>query len=148
MKKLKTFFSLALVSILLVGCTTSKAYTWKVETGDNIKVSLKTNYGYDISSNNPFEISKDGKIISYGMFVSNDTCEQYRALVANSTDVKIIDQGNKNGVEYIFYEYQNSIKEYNYILKVNDSNTGILLANSTSETDAEEIFNRLTFSKK
>ena len=37
MKYLKQIFILSLISILLVGCTTSKAYTWKVETGDNIK---------------------------------------------------------------------------------------------------------------
>lgn len=148
MKRFKIVFALALMSILLVGCTTSKAYTWKVETGDNIKVSIKTNDGYDITSNNPFEVSKDGKIISYGIFVANDTYEQYKTLVTNNTDTKIIDQGNKNGVEYIFYEYQNSINEYNYILKVNDSNTGILLANNLSKEEAEKIFHRLTISKE
>ena len=148
MKHLKRFFVLAITSMLLVGCTTNKAYTWKVETGDNIKVSLKTNDGYDINSNNPFEISKDEKTVTYGIFVTMDTYNQYKNLIPNDSKSRVIEQDNKNGLEYIFYEYSGNTKEYNYVIKINDSNTGIILTNSTSEEEAKNIFSKLTITKE
>ena len=33
-------------SLIATGCTKSKSYTFKVETGDNVKVTLKTNDEY------------------------------------------------------------------------------------------------------
>ena len=47
------------ICILLTGCTTSKSYTFKVETGDEIEVKLNTNDGYDITSDLPFSVLKD-----------------------------------------------------------------------------------------
>ena len=55
----KVFMSLTIVGIMLLaltGCTTTKSYTFKVETGDEIEVKLNTNDGYDITSDLPFSI--------------------------------------------------------------------------------------------
>ena len=52
-KKLNIIFSLIVVVMLFVtGCGNSKttvSYTYKVETGDNITISLTTNDGYDLT---------------------------------------------------------------------------------------------------
>lgn len=147
MKRKLRLFLLAIVAIFLVtGCTTSKSFTYTVTTGDKIKVELNTTDGYDISSNVPFEISKDGETLSQGTFITLDGYEQYLEAVRSDSNAKVIDNGNKNGATYMFYSYNNS--EFNYIIKVNGSQTGILLGNPNSQTEAEEVFNLLTFSEE
>lgn len=147
MKRKLRLFLLAIVAIFLVtGCTTSKSFTYTVTTGDKIKVELNTTDGYDISSNVPFAISKDGETLSQGTFITLDGYEQYLEAVRSDSNAKIIDNGNKNGATYMFYSYNNS--EFNYIIKVNGSQTGILLGNPNSQTEAEEVFNLLTFSEE
>ncbi len=143
----KILCSLVLICTLvftLTGCTSSKAYTFDVETGDSIKVKLNTSDGYDISSDLPFTISKDGETLSQGTFITLTGYNQYIATVNNDINSKVLDSGSKNGVTYTFYTYNNS--EYNYIIKVDGSNTGILLGNPNSQVEAETIFNLLTFS--
>lgn len=147
-KKIVKMLSLALISVFAItGCTTSKSYTFDVSTGDKIKVELQTNDGYDISSNLPFEISKDGNILSQGTFITIDGYNQY-VDIANDTSsgATVLDEGNKNGVTYTFYSYNN--EEFNYIIKVDNSNTGVLLGNDVSEQSAKEVFEKLTFSKE
>lgn len=143
----KILCSLVLVCALvltLTGCTTTKSYTFDVETGDSIKVKLNTSDGYDISSNLPFTISKDGETLSQGTFITMAGYNQYINTVNSDANSKVLDSGSKNGVTYTFYSYNNS--EYNYIIKVDGSNTGILLGNPNSQVEAETIFNLLTFS--
>lgn len=147
---MKNKIMLGLVSIfaiILVGCaSTYKAYIYEVGTGDKIKIKLDTSDEYDIASEIPFTISKDGSTLSQGTFITLDGYDQYIDVVNKDTNSTILDSGNKNGVEYIFYSYNNS--EYNYIIKINNSNTGVILANAVSKESAEECFNRLTFSKE
>ena len=59
---------LGIILLVLTGCTTYKAYTFEVKTGNDIKVQLKTNDGYDITSDVPFSIKKDDKTLSSGIF--------------------------------------------------------------------------------
>ena len=54
----KIFKSILLVGIMmlaLTGCTTNKSYTYTVETGDKVKITLNTTDGYDLSSDLPFK---------------------------------------------------------------------------------------------
>ena len=143
----KIFMSAILLSmiVLATGCTTTKSYTFKVETGDNIEVKLDASDGYDITSDLPFTISKDGEDLSQGTFITLDGYDYYITGVNNNSDAKIIDSGTKNGLEYTFYSYDS---EYNYIIKVKDSNTGLVIGNIVSEESAKECFDRLTITKK
>lgn len=137
------------LSLLLTGCTISKSYTFKVETGDKIKVELKTNDKYDIDSNIPFTISKDDEKITQGTLIKVSAYEEYETSI-NSSTAKIIENETKKELEYIFYSYDNDYgtTEYNYIIKIKDSNTGIVLSNTISEESAKEVFNRLTITKE
>lgn len=143
----KVFMSLTIAMIMLLtltGCTKNKSYTFKVETGDKIKVELNTTDGYDLSSDLPFTISKDGNKLSQGTFIHGSSYDEYVKVAKTNSLSKIIDQGSKNDIEYVFYSYNNS--EYNYIIKVKNSNTGILLGNPNSQEEAEKCFELLTFS--
>ncbi len=145
MKKLIRMLSVIFIlTLTLTGCTTSKSFIYKVQTGDSVEVKLDTSNGYNLSSDLPFTISKDNTKLSQGTFITMDGYNQYIELVNNDTNSKIIDSGNKNGITYTFYTYNNS--EFNYVIKINNSNTGILLGNPNSQKEAKEIFERLTFS--
>ena len=144
----KIFSSLVIVIVLilcLTGCSTSKSYTFNVETGDSIKVKLNTSDGYDISSDLPFTISKNGKTLSQGTFITIDGYNQYVNVVNTDTNSKILDSGSKNGITYTFYSYNDS--EFNYIIKIDGSKTGILLGNPNSQAEAKKCFELLTFSQ-
>ena len=144
--KLKSIFLILITLFVLTGCTTSKSFTYVVETGDKIKIKLDTSDGYNLSSELPFTISKNNQILSQGIFITLETYEQYLDAINSDNLVYIIDSGNKNGVEYLFYSYNNS--EFNYILKIENSNTGILLGNPNSEEEAKLCFELLEFSKE
>lgn len=145
----KTLMTLAIIGIMLftlTGCSTTKSYTFDVETDDKIEVKLNTNDGYDITSNLPFSISKDEETLSQGTFITIDGYNQYVSSVNNDSNAKIIESSTKDGLEYTFYSYNDS--EWNYIIKITDSNTGLLIGNPISEASAKECFDRLTISKK
>lgn len=57
---------------------------------------------------------------------------------------KILNSGNKNTITYTFYSYNNS--EFNYVIKINNSKTGMLLGSHSSKEETQEIFDKLTFS--
>ena len=141
----KIFKSILLVGIMmlaLTGCTTNKSYTYTVETGDKVKITLNTTDGYDLSSDLPFAISKDGNTLSQGTFIQESYYEQY--VNAANTQGQIIDRGSNDNIEYVFYSYNNS--EYNYVTKIKDSNTALLLGNPNSQEEAKKCFELLSFS--
>lgn len=130
--------------ISLTGCNSSKAYTFSVETGDAVKVSLNTSDKYDITSDLPFSISYNGTALSQGIFITSDNFSQYVDVVDTDSNATLIDSGSKDGNKYIFWSYNDA--EYNYAILIGDSKTGIILANNVSEESAKECFNRLTIS--
>ena len=149
-KKFTIIFSLIVVVMLFVtGCGDSKttvSYTYKVETGDNIKISLTTNDGYELTSDIPFVISKDKKELSQGTFISTEYYTAYVDSVKNDEKAKIIDEGTKSDCSYVMWNYNDS--EFNYVVMINGTNTGILIANNISEESAKECFDRLEIKVK
>ncbi len=118
-KCVSVFWAAAAMVFALTGCqtSTSKSYTFSVETGDSIKVSLNTADGYDITSELPFVVSCDGNTLSQGTFIVADGFELYKEMINGDESAVILDSG-----------------------------TGILLGNNVSEESAKECFERLTFS--
>lgn len=146
MKKILKILSclLLVVMVLSTGCGTSKttiSYTYKVETGDNIKISLTTNDGYDMTSDTPFVISKDNKELSQGTFISAEFYDTYIDSIENDDKAEIIDKGTKANCSYVMWDYAGS--EYNYVVMINGTNTALLVANNVSEESAKECFSRL-----
>lgn len=142
----KVFMSLAIIGVMLLtltGCTKSKSYTFTVETGDKVKVQLNTTDGYDLSSDLPFTISKNGNTLSQGTFITTDGYNQYIDVVNSDSNARILDSGTKDGISYTFYSYNDS--EFNYVIKIDDSNTGILLGNPNSQEEAKKCFELLIF---
>lgn len=140
---------LGVILLILTGCTTYKAYTFEVKTGDDIKVKLKTNDGYDITSDVPFSIKKDNKTLSNGIFITIDSYDTYVSNAKNDSKSNIIETSSKDDIEYVFYSYNNNDdNEWNYIIKVKNSKTGLIIGNQNSEKEAKEVFDRLTITKE
>jgi hypothetical protein len=121
-----------------------KSFTFNVETGDRVKVKLDTSDDYNLSSELPFTISCDDETLSQGTFIFVEAYEEYVDAVRSDENAEPLDSGTKDGNEYYFWCYKDS--EWNYVIKIKDSNTGVLLGNPVSEESAKECFDRLTFS--
>lgn len=147
MKKIVSLLVLGCIlitmAILLTGCETKKSYTYDVETGDKIKITLKTTGGYNMTSDLPIEFSKDDDVISKGSFGKEELYDTYVEAIKDEDDAEIIEEKSNKTIEYVFYEYNN--KEYNYIIKIKDSNTCFILGNKENKKSAQEIFNRISF---
>lgn len=135
------------VLCLLTGCSSSskkssKTYTFTVDNGDRIKIELNTSNNYDLSADLPFIISNDGATLSQGTFIVAEAFEQFVDVVNSDENAVLIDSGNKDGNDYIFWSYGGT--EFNYALRITGSNTGIVLGNPVSEESARECFQRLT----
>lgn len=151
MKKFTKILSMLLISVMLVlltgcgsssdGVRSSKSYTYNVETGDSIKITLDTRDDYDITSSLPFTISKDDEDLTKGIFLTETNYQYYKKATESGANVKVIDSGSNDNIDYIFYNYNDT--EFNYVIKVKDSKTGILLGNNVSEESAKECFDRL-----
>lgn len=132
-----TFFTIC-------GCKNYKAFTYKVETGDRIRVELDKSNGYNIDGNLPFTITKDNETVSQGSFISLDDYESYINVINNSESNTIISNGKKDGMIYMFYSHNS--QEWNYIIKIENTNTAVLLGNIVSQESAEKCFNKLSIS--
>ncbi len=127
----------------LTACQSKKAVTYQVDTGDKITITLKTSGDYDLTAEVPFKITKDGKELSQGKFMSASSYDQLISMLSGRSDIQIVDSGEKDGNSYTFYS-PNHV-EYIYIIKINNSQTGVLLTNSHSQAEAQECFQLLTF---
>lgn len=146
MKKIYKLFIASfviLLSLVLTGCTKTVSYTYKVETGDTIKVELKTDDKYKLSSKVPFTISKDDKTLSTGTFLTNDGYKTYENAIDTENGIEVFEEKDNKDISYTFFSVND--KQYIYLIKVKDSNTGIFLENKNSKEEAKEVFDMLTF---
>lgn len=147
MKKVTALIvSLVLLMSMFAGCDVdrTKSFTFDVETGDSIKLVLDTTDDYDLTSELPFTISCGDEVLSQGTFIFAETYEEYIDTVLSDENAKPLGSGTKDGNDYYSWCYNDS--EWNYVIKINGSNTGIILGNDVSEEAARECFNRLTVS--
>lgn len=90
----------------------------------------------------PFKITKDGETLSQGQFITLEDYEQYKNSVPNESGVDIIGEET----EYIFYSYND--KEYNYVIKIEGTETGLVLDNNVSKSSAIECFEILKITEE
>lgn len=122
------------------------SYTFNVETGDSIKIKLDTSDGHSMNSSVPIEIKKDDKMLARGIFVTLDTYDAYMEVVENNSKNLVLDSGKENNVTYTLYCHDD--KEYNYLIKIDGSETGFILSSQISQDVVEECFDRLILSKE
>lgn len=159
MKKIIKIASIILVICgLLCLCTacgkgrveTNVSFTYTVETGDKIEIKLNTTDGYGFKSELPFSITKENNTISQGTFITEDGYRQYKSLISLGTEqgITVIEpETTKDGLTYIFYTVNGSSGvEYNYVIMVDGSKTGLLIGSLASQEQARDVFEHLTIS--
>lgn len=153
MKKRLIFLCAALTQTLMLttGCSGEKTYPYRALTGDTIEISFDKSDDYDIEKTQdfPFVISYDGKEESTGKFISSDEYSQYADDLFNDENATIIDSGENDNFEFIFYSSSDSYEsKYNYLMLIKNSKTGVVLENKTSEDAAKECFEHLDLKLK
>lgn len=143
---MKRFYALLLcAAMLLVGCSTTKSFTFKVDTGDQLQIELDTTDGYNITSSVPFEISKNDTLIFNGAFGTIDDYEDYYSTAVTEPGVDIFASGSlQKGGQYFAYTYSHDgLTEVDYFVCIN--NTAVFLASTSPKEVAVETFSRILF---
>ena len=147
-KKFRLILAGTCMVIGLVGCgkvSKNISYTYSVSTGDKVKLTVDTADNYSITKDLPFTITKDGSTLSQGKFITKENYAEIITSVKTDEKATIINSGNKDDDEFIFWSYNNS--EYNYAILINDSDTGVIIGNPISEESARECFEKIKISK-
>lgn len=153
MKKMKKGMAAAACMIAafigLTGCSTSVSLTYNVDTGDTVEVTLDTTDN-DLSlgeEDNVIMVTEDDDTILSGAFVYQDICDIYEEMTKADDAAEIIEEDSANGLTWLFYSVDGlSGVESNFIVWIDGSNTGILLASLQDPDDAKKAFECLTFS--
>lgn len=111
--------------------------------GDRVKITVDAKAGYDITLEAPFVISKDDETILNGTFLYSEYLEEYKSAYEAEPTASLVDEGEKDGNEYFCYAVGD---EYDYFVKVGDSNTAVILASTASEEEASAAFNSTVIS--
>ena len=89
--------------------STEKSYTYSVDNGDDIKIGVNTSLGYDITSEVPFTISKNGETAFQGSFIYSYAYEDYRDAYEAEPTAVFLGEGTKDGNEYFAYSLPDEI---------------------------------------
>ena len=123
--------------------STEKSYTYSVDNGDDIKIGVNTSLGYDITSEGPFTISKNGETAFQGSFIYSYAYEDYRDAYEAEPTAVFLGEGTKDGNEYFAYSLPD---EVDYFILISGSNTAVLMGSLLPAEDAAEAFDVVTFS--
>ena len=131
------------VAFSLMGCSSSKSYTFDVQTGDKVEVTMDTSDGYSMDFKDNLNIYLDDELQMSGVFITEEQYEEYEDVIKQDSKAELIEKDEKDNLEYLHWKYDD--EEYNYAIKIEDSDTGVLLGSLISEEAAQECFNRLSF---
>lgn len=138
---------MAAMVFMLGACSTSssKSYRFDVETGDKIKVELDTSSGLSLSQKDGrFTVSQDDEKLLEGMFIHEDGYKSYLA-IKGEQGMKVLENSQKDGNSYYMYEVEGETgTEDNFVMWIQDSNTGMLMASLAGEEKAKDAFEKLT----
>lgn len=86
--------------------SSTKSYTFNVETEDKIKIELDTSSKMSLSQKDgQFTVSKDDEKILEGMFIHEDGYKSYLA-IKGKQGMKLLEDSQKDGNTYYMYEIE------------------------------------------
>lgn len=141
MKKLSVALTalIASLSIAAAGCNVSmsKSYTFHVETGDDVEVSLAMSDGLDLKQEDgEYTVTKDGKNVLSGVFITPEMRSSYIDAVKAEPTAQIISDTDDC---FSWKVDGQSGKEYNRIVLIKGSGTYALIGSLINDEGAEEI---------
>lgn len=128
--------------------TSSKSYTFSVETGDRIQITLDTSDGYSLSQKDGvFSVASGEETILQGVFLLEETYDQYMELSETTDSMIILEENERDDVSYLFYEFVGETgTENNFVIFVKGSHTGVLIGSLSGKDAAKAAFDHLSFS--
>lgn len=132
--------------VLLSGCkkeTNEETKTYAFNVEEKNKIVFEVQDGYDINSDAPFMISKDGEKQAEIMFINKEKYSEFCETVKIDKNATIIDADIKDDNNYMFWSYNNEDKEYDVAMLIKDSDIGVFLKNTISAESAKECFEAL-----
>lgn len=153
MRKMKTIMAgVVLCVCMLCGCSTysNMSLTFKVGTGDNIKVTLDTSGGLRLSqTDGGYAVTEGGETVLQAFFVEQAVYRQYMDAAETQEGVVINRQGTENGITFISYSYDGAAgMENNFIIWIDGTATGMVAASLADLETADRAFQSLSFSKE
>ena len=150
---IRKYAPLACVVLLMICCLcactshSSKSYTWKVETGDQVKVELDTTESdYDIKPDGSnFIVSKGDQAILQGCFIYREAYDEY-VQAAKTDEAATIIEETDNQLIYRYDDEDDS--EYDCIVYINEKTcalVGSLADANVTEAIVRDALSRLTF---
>lgn len=153
MRKFKaTFIGMVLCVCVLAGCSSSSSMsiTFSVATGDNIKVTLDTSDGLELSqADGGYTVTENGNDILQAVFVEQAFYQEYIEAVKTQEGVTINQEKSENGITYLSYSYNSQAgTENDFLIWIEGSNTGIVAGSLADLQTATRAFESISFSKE
>lgn len=142
------FCMLILAGLSACDVTTSFCYTFNIDNGDKVDVTLDTSDGHKISQKDgEFFIKKDDKTLLKGNFMRQSDYEKFCDRALNMEGVTIKEDHSKDEVPSIRFNANSDGDKVFFIQKVKDTNTFIGISSPLSDDEAVKAFSYLTFQK-
>lgn len=131
--------------LVATGCTThfDKSYTFVVETGDDVKVTLDMKSGYDLAQDGgQFEVTNGDETIVTGMFTESAQFYSYKgSMDAGSFDGEVEESAD----DILAWTYSDADgEEHNRFVLVSD-NTAVLMGSLADADAASTAYDALSF---
>ena len=148
MKQKKMLTILMLMVLMLTGCETNLAYTFNIETGEQVKVQLDTTNGQKLKQEDGrFMVNtEEDEAMSIGVFFLPEVFNELYDGVSEMDGVTILEENKESEPAYIFYQVDtDGSMEWNYLVKIKDAEVGVVVSNVTSQESAQTVMELLTF---
>lgn len=136
--------ALGVAMLILPACQfeSSKSLTFKVTTGDDVKVTLDTSDGYDLGSDgSTFTVSKDGETILQSSWEVPETVEEYmESLESEGIYTEPIEVGDYSGIAWSAEGSAGT--EYDALLDLGGDTYAVI---ASLDPAMEDVLERLTF---
>lgn len=144
-----TMFTCMILLISLTACESSKSFTFQIDNGEKIKITLNTTNGYDLSQKDGvFTVKKEGEDILNGYFLSEDGYQEKLAAVNTSEGVTILEATPEASPTFYCYQFEGEAgTETDFLFQIEGTKTGVIAGSLNSYEEAETAFQLLEFEK-
>ena len=131
------------------GATTYMSYAFAMGNGDQVTVRLDTTDGYKISQENGrVYILLEEETVLQCIFLNADMHAAYEEEIRTNPDVTILAERSQDGIKYLFYAVEGKAgTEHDFLIKISDTDTGMLIGSLSGEDAALRAFKHLHLSK-
>ncbi len=131
------------------GVTTYMSYAFTMENGDQVTVRLDTTDGHKISQGNGrVYILLEEETVLQCIFLDTELCTAYDEEIRANPDVTILAERSQDGNKYLFYTVEGAAgTEHDFLVKISDTDTGMLIGSLSGEETALRAFKHLHLSK-